>query len=534
MGKIAIFEHLKSCSEAAKIFTGKLVGEVVQAVAAAIEELEQKVYKHGDTVSIPDGGTGGKSAKEALVNLGAAPLGHTHDSTEHIHFIRTLTADDDLDDIIERGIYFFNTDSIPAHCPYQNGGIIEVFGAEESVSVALIQRVTRIGAAGCSSFRGRYGNGIYTAWQEIETKGHTHNYIGYIKELTQDDDFDNVSESGIYFFNTGTIPKNCPYTNGGILEVFGAGSDANGKTNSTCYIQRVTRVGAAGQSSWRGHAAAGFTAWKEVALSDHSHTASDVGAATSDHIHYVRQLTSADNMNNITSKGVYYYSTGNVPSNAPYQNAAIVEVFGTNNDTSATIQRVTRYGEGGHTSIRSLSGGTWMDWQEFASNFIRRLTSSDDLDKITDKGVYDYATSSIPKNCPFTNAGIVEVVGNKTGGALIQRITRFGLDGYSSFRGYDSSSGFTPWQSVITPRHICGGLVSVNVSAANTPTLTTVNFTPTMASAPAVTVTPNSNTPQYITGCGVRNSSTSSCQIYVTRSNTSLTDVNYTAIAMTL
>ncbi len=41
MSKIAIFEHLKTCSEAAKKFTSSLVGELATSVTAAITELEE-------------------------------------------------------------------------------------------------------------------------------------------------------------------------------------------------------------------------------------------------------------------------------------------------------------------------------------------------------------------------------------------------------------------------------------------------------------------------------------------------------------
>lgn len=40
MSKIAIFEHLRTCSEAAKKFTYGLVGELAQTVMEAMEEME--------------------------------------------------------------------------------------------------------------------------------------------------------------------------------------------------------------------------------------------------------------------------------------------------------------------------------------------------------------------------------------------------------------------------------------------------------------------------------------------------------------
>ena len=83
-------------------------------------------------------------------------------------------------------------------------------------------------------------------------------------------------------------------------------------------------------------------------------------------IQFKRRLTSTDNLDNITENGFYYYVTGNVPANAPYSNASIVEVLGSNSNTTQKIQRVTRYGLAGHTSLRALSDGTWLDWSELA------------------------------------------------------------------------------------------------------------------------------------------------------------------------
>jgi hypothetical protein len=80
----------------------------------------------------------------------------------------------------------------------------------------------------------------------------------------------------------------------------------------------------------------------------------------------VRILTSSDDCNNLTDNGIYYYSTSSVPKNAPYANAAIIEVFGADSSSSQKIQRGTRYGEAGHCSFRQLLSGTWGAWKEIA------------------------------------------------------------------------------------------------------------------------------------------------------------------------
>ena len=83
---------------------------------------------------------------------------------------------------------------------------------------------------------------------------------------------------------------------------------------------------------------------------------------------YRRQLTSADDLNNIRTFGTYWFATGNVPSNAYYDNAAIVEVIYVGADSSRILQRVTRYAASGKSAFRVLNAGTWSDWRELATN----------------------------------------------------------------------------------------------------------------------------------------------------------------------
>jgi hypothetical protein len=84
----------------------------------------------------------------------------------------------------------------------------------------------------------------------------------------------------------------------------------------------------------------------------------------------MRQLTSSDNLDNITDNGIYWYPTESVPQNAPYQNASVVEVIGSSSATGEKFQRVTRYGVPGKSSWRPLGGGSngWLEWTESLTN----------------------------------------------------------------------------------------------------------------------------------------------------------------------
>lgn len=79
----------------------------------------------------------------------------------------------------------------------------------------------------------------------------------------------------------------------------------------------------------------------------------------------MRLLTSADDCDNIKDDGVYWYSTASVPKNAPFANAAIIEVYGADNNTSQKIQRGTRYGAGGYSATRALFSGNWSEWYHY-------------------------------------------------------------------------------------------------------------------------------------------------------------------------
>ena len=75
---------------------------------------------------------------------------------------RKLTSDDDLNTIIEPGIYSFSTNNVPSNSPFSNGSIIEVIKIHDT-SDRIIQRVTRYGKAGQSAERVLFGTD-WLAW----------------------------------------------------------------------------------------------------------------------------------------------------------------------------------------------------------------------------------------------------------------------------------------------------------------------------------------------------------------------------------
>lgn len=80
----------------------------------------------------------------------------------------------------------------------------------------------------------------------------------------------------------------------------------------------------------------------------------------------------------------------------------------------------------------------------------RTLTASDDLDNITDPGLYRVETGNIPANSPYQNAYILEVYNTPASyTAIKQVVTRYGVNGKSAFRGRNSNT-WTNWGYSVT------------------------------------------------------------------------------------
>lgn len=88
-----------------------------------------------------------------------------------IEYKRMLTSADDLNDIIEPGIYYFSTNSVPNNSFFQNASIVEVY--TDPTIGDLIQKMTRVASAGQMAIRGRYrssGGRLWTAWKQLALK----------------------------------------------------------------------------------------------------------------------------------------------------------------------------------------------------------------------------------------------------------------------------------------------------------------------------------------------------------------------------
>lgn len=96
------------------------------------------------------------------------------------------------------------------------------------------------------------------------------------------------------------------------------------------------------------------------------------------------------------------------------------------------------------------SSMSFMGETRLATEYAGDLDENDDLNEIKTNGVYSYRTASIPKNCPFKNAGIVIVEGSlEDNDQKIQTVTRYGAPGESAFRGL-AGGAFSAWAYTAT------------------------------------------------------------------------------------
>lgn len=116
------------------------------------------------------------------------------------------------------------------------------------------------------------------------------------------------------------------------------------------------------------------------------------------------------------------------------------------------------------------------------------LTAADDLNSITQNGIYWYLTDSVPAHAPYNNSSVVEVHGSSSDTTQkLQRVTRYGVVGQSAFRPLISASGWLEWAYNITNANMQSGTVTVS-AAANGDTEFTVKFPNVFSSNPNVYV----------------------------------------------
>lgn len=159
-------------------------------------------------------------------------------------------------------------------------------------------------------------------------------------------------------------------------------------------------------------------------------------------------LVYGEDLNVRTEVGEFYSWGTNLTStliNCPITEGGfklIVECLSPGNQKGVTHTLITDdSGDGVAVYSRVQNGynsNEWSPWHKFDTNanlYKRKITSEEDLNDITEPGVYYYVTAGLPANAPFDNASIIEVIKtDATNNRIIQRGTRYGSAGATAFR----------------------------------------------------------------------------------------------------
>lgn len=136
--------------------------------------------------------------------------------------------------------------------------------------------------------------------------------------------------------------------------------------------------------------------------------AKTVGDIFAQSTYFRRVLTSSDDLNDITQSGVYTCSIRDLPANTPKNIGGTLIVY----SSSATCNQIFitqgSSGIGYHFRCGALPGQVTNNWLELYSNGVL-LDAQNDIDAITNPGIYTWISSNRPFNSPVTSSALMFV-----------------------------------------------------------------------------------------------------------------------------
>lgn len=158
---------------------------------------------------------------------------------------------------------------------------------------------------------------------------------------------------------------------------------------------------------------------------------------------FKRRLTGDDDLNNIVEPGVYYYYTTDTattnprPANAPFENAAIIEVVAANGTEARVIQRATRYGEAGISAFRALYGSAWGEWKQIPTITKKVISCTTN------------ANGNADLQCKLSSQVVIAAYGTSTDGGTTYRCCQYASPSYDKWFGhFTGNSNESPAASV--------------------------------------------------------------------------------------
>ncbi|WP_214849023.1 hypothetical protein [Exiguobacterium sp. s138] len=159
------------------------------------------------------------------------------------------------------------------------------------------------------------------------------------------------------------------------------------------------------------------------------------------------------------------------------------------------------------------------------------LASITDFNQATGSG-YFYAVTG-QANAPLPDQGwFLHVMKHPTDGVTLMQVAHSNTVIVLTYIRRRLSTGvWGAWTPMYGQQNIQTGSLSITPSAANVPTGVNITFPTPFKKTPTVVVSANTTVPgSSVTGVAAFSASTTGCTIYVTRTNTSSTGVNWVAI----
>lgn len=199
--------------------------------------------------------------------------------------------------------------------------------------------------------------------------------------LTSNDDLNNILTNGAYYYSSSSVPSHNPAGGGEVLVYT---SEDKQKYITQLYFNPSVIY-------YRYKSSSGWNDWTEIATSTYISNNAFSTKTT---------LTSADNLNNLSSPGTYKYNTSSIPENAPANNGGIINVF-----RSIGGEFITQvYNNKNSVFVRMKTSTGWGEWLGFANpSEIKTVVSSTNIKRIPSQ--FDVIAADGYYVHDFANAG---------------------------------------------------------------------------------------------------------------------------------
>ena len=173
-------------------------------------------------------------------------------------------------------------------------------------------------------------------------------------------DLNNLKQTGIYFHGTSdSLPDNSPFQSnkGFMVEVYYAGSDTRLYQKIIDYIDNNTYIrGCMVSGTWNAWISIATVSGMESAFSNYSRT----------NVNNKSVPPSAASINDITSTGVYYLTSGNELSGKPSNIGVLIVYTDANLPTTRCYQTWISYSDSSVYVRNRIDSSDWRDWKRIA------------------------------------------------------------------------------------------------------------------------------------------------------------------------